>query len=148
MRKSRVRTYVVSSWINWASWALPRRQMPRVRRRLVVHHPQNGRVHRVHAHHGRQLQQAFLAVPRPHGGDRGVANLWRLQQLPPEANDQRLVRRQAVQRAVRVDGVERLLTRASLQASRTCAFQMKSALDARAAVQIASSVSAPVSDVW
>ena len=32
--------------------------------------------------------------------------------------------------------------------SRTCAFQMKSALDARAERQIASSVSAPVSDVW
>jgi mannose-6-phosphate isomerase-like protein (cupin superfamily) len=35
--------------------ALLRRQMPRVRRRLVIHHPQDGRVHRVHAHHGRQL---------------------------------------------------------------------------------------------
>ncbi len=99
-----------------ASWALPRRQMPRVRRRLVVHHSQDGRVHRVHAHHGREIQQALLTVPRPHGVERGVADLRRLQQLTPEANDERLVRRQAVQRPVRVDGVERLRARASLQA--------------------------------
>src|SRR6266508_4752250 len=107
---------VVSSWTSWASWALTRRQMPRVRRRLVVHHPQDVRVHRVHAHHGRQLQQALLAVTRPHGVERVVADPKRLQQLTPEANDERLVRRQAVQRPVRVDGVERLLARAGLQA--------------------------------
>ena len=98
--------------------------MPRVRRRLVVHHPQDGRVHRVHAHHGRQLQQTLLAVPRPHGVERGVADLRRLQQLTPEANDERLVRRQAVQRPVRVDGVQRLLTRAGLQAQPDVPCQM------------------------
>ena len=36
--------------------ALTRRQMPRVRRRLVVHHPKDVGVHGVHAHDGRQLQ--------------------------------------------------------------------------------------------
>ena len=102
---------VVSSGTTAASWALTRRQMPRVRRRLVVHHPQDICIHRVHAHYGRQLQQALLAVPRPHGVERVVADLWRLQQLPPEANDERLVRRQAVQRPVRVNSVERLLAR-------------------------------------
>ena len=64
---------VSESW--GASWALTRRQMPRVRRRLVVHYPQDVRVHRVHAHHRRQLQQALLAVTRPHGGERVVADL-------------------------------------------------------------------------
>ena len=44
--------------------------------------------------------------------------------LPPEANDERLVRRQAVQRPVRVDGVECLLARAACRPSRTCPFQM------------------------
>src|SRR5215813_4236057 len=79
-----------------ASWTLTRRQMTRVRRRLVIHHTQDSRIHGVRAHHGRQLQQALLAVTRPHGVERVVADLRRLQQLPPEANDERLVRRQAV----------------------------------------------------
>src|SRR5262245_39331635 len=100
----------------WASWALTRRQMTRVRRRLVIHHTQDSRIHGVHAHHGRQLQQTLLAVTRPHGVERVVADLRRLQQLPPEAKGKRLVCRQAVQRAVRVDGVERLLAHAGLQA--------------------------------
>jgi hypothetical protein len=65
--------------------------MPRVRRCLVVHHLQDIRVHRIHAHRGCQLQQ-----------------------LPPEANDEHLVRRQAIQRPVRIDGVEGFLARASL----------------------------------
>ena len=34
-----VRTAVVSPWSPSASWALTRRQMSRVRRRRVVHHP-------------------------------------------------------------------------------------------------------------
>ena len=76
--------------------------MSRVCRRLVVHHPQDVGVHRVHAHHGRQLQQAFLAVPRPHGVERVIADLRRLQQLTPEANDERPVRRQAVQQGDRI----------------------------------------------
>ena len=77
--------------------------MPRLWRHLMIHDAQDAGVHRVHTHHGCQLQQALFAIPRPHGVERGGADLGRLKQLTSKANDQRLVRRQAVQRSVRIN---------------------------------------------
>ena len=89
--------------------------MPCSRCHTVIDRAEDDRVHRVHAHQGSQLQQTLLAIPSPYRAERLVADLAHVEQLPPEANDQRLVCGERIQWAVCVDCIDRLLARAGLQ---------------------------------
>src|SRR5688572_28692682 len=91
-------------------------QMPRLGSGLDLRDPQYVRVHRVDAHDRDQLHEAALAIAGPNRVERRVGYGGLLQELPPEANDQRFLGREPVQRPVRVDGVQRLLTRPLLEA--------------------------------